>query len=41
MSQKLTVNGFKWVKRINFTEDFNNNYDGNSSIALALTILNN
>ena len=31
----------KWVKSINFTEDFNNNYDGNSSIAVALTILNN
>ena len=31
MSQKLSVNGFKWVKNLSkFNEDFIENYDENS-----------
>ena len=31
MSQKLPVNGFKWVKKLSkFNKDFIKNYDGNS-----------
>ena len=31
MSQKLLVNGFKWVKNLSeFNEDFIKNYDENS-----------
>ena len=32
MSQKLPVNGFKWVKKLlKFNEDFTKNYDENSN----------
>ena len=33
MSQKLPVNGFKWVKKmlLKFNEDFIKNYDDNSN----------
>ena len=39
MSQKLPVNGFKWVKNFSqFNESFIRNYDGNSDIGYFLVI---
>ena len=39
MSQKLPVNGFKWVNNISrFNEDFMKNYNGNSDARYFLEI---
>ena len=39
MSQKLHVDGFKWVKKLSkFNEDFIKNYNGNSDIGYFLEV---
>ena len=39
MSQKLPVNGFKWVKKLSkFNEDFIKNYDENSNKGYILEV---
>ena len=41
MSQKLTVNGFKWVEKsrlTRFNESFNRNYDENTDILYFLEV---
>ena len=38
MSQKLPVNGFKWVEKSKFNEDFIKKYDGNSNTGYFLEV---